>query len=62
MRLIEVQYHRAGEHDRFDWADSREGPFGSAPEAIRFAESELKAICRPKEETSSNEIRRPLAW
>jgi len=40
MRLIEVQYHRVGEHDRFDWAGSREGPFDSAAEAIRFAKSE----------------------
>ena len=38
MFFLEVQYHRAGEHDRFDWADSRERPFGSVAEAIRFAE------------------------
>jgi hypothetical protein len=37
--FLEVQYNRAGESDRFDWADSGEGPFDSAAEAIRFAEA-----------------------
>lgn len=45
MFYLEVRYNRAGEPDRFDWADSREGPFDSAAEAIRFAESECALPC-----------------
>lgn len=38
--FVEVQYNNAREADRFDWADSGEGPFDSAAEAIQFAKSE----------------------
>jgi len=38
--FIEIQYNNVREPDRFDWADSREGPFDSAEEAIQFAKSE----------------------
>jgi hypothetical protein len=37
--FIELQYQRASEIDRFDWADSGEGPFDSVAEAVRFAET-----------------------
>ena len=38
--FLELQYNNAHEPDRFDWADSGEGPFDSAEEAIQFAKSE----------------------
>jgi hypothetical protein len=43
---IDLQYNSSRESDRFEWADSREGPFDSAAKAIRFAESECGAPWR----------------
>lgn len=37
---LEVQYNSARELDRFQWADSREGPFDSVAEAVRFAQDQ----------------------
>jgi hypothetical protein len=38
--FVEVQYNIVREPDRFDWADSGEGPFDSAEDAVAFAKSE----------------------
>jgi hypothetical protein len=43
---IDLQYNCPREPDRFEWGDSREGPFDSAAEAIRFAESECGVLWR----------------
>ncbi len=56
MFYLEVRYNRAGEPDRFDWADSREGPFDSAAEAIRFAESECALPWRVVDEDFEDDL------
>lgn len=37
---LEVQYNSARELDRFQWADSQEGPFDSVAEAVSFAQGQ----------------------
>ena len=43
--FLELQYNNVREPDRFHWADSEEGPFDSAAEAIEFAKSECGLPC-----------------
>jgi hypothetical protein len=52
--FIQVQYNNSREPDRFDWADSREGPFDSADEAIQFAKSECGTPWRVIDEDFEN--------
>ena len=68
--FVEVQYSNVREPDQFDWADSGEGPFDSAEEAIEFAKSECGLPWRVVDEDfddndieyeTGNEVHRPAA-